>query len=77
MAKLPPETLEAIWTILKQLSQVIEDAKAAEFIIFERFGEIDSTIPYLTYLENVSGNVAIKSAKCSPSIKKPSWVPSG
>ena len=54
MAKLSPETLEVIWTILKQLSQVVEDAKAAEFIIFDRFGEIDSTIPYLTYLENVA-----------------------
>lgn len=54
MAKLPPETLEAIWTLLKQLSQVVEDAGEAEFTLFERFGETDSTLPYLTYLKNVA-----------------------
>jgi len=54
MAKLPPETLDAIWTLLKQLSQVVEDAGEAEFILFERFGETESILPYLNYLKNVA-----------------------
>jgi hypothetical protein len=54
MAKLSSETLEAIWTLLKQLSRIVEDAGDAEFSLFDRFGETDSTLPYLTYLKDVA-----------------------
>lgn len=58
MAKLPPETLETIWSLLKQLSKLVEDASEAEFVLFERFGETDTTISSLTYLKNVAQEAA-------------------
>lgn len=53
MAKLPTETLEIIWNLLKQLSQLVEDATETEYQLFEIFGETDSTIAYLEELKNV------------------------
>ncbi|HEY9812149.1 MAG TPA: hypothetical protein V6D31_01235 [Candidatus Sericytochromatia bacterium] len=60
MAKLPSETLESIWTLLRQLSQLVEDASEAEYVLFERFGETDSTLPYLTYLQNTAEEAAYR-----------------
>jgi hypothetical protein len=60
MAKLPPETLEAIWTLLKQLSHVVEDAGEAEFNLVDRFGETDSTLAYLDELKGVSLDAATR-----------------
>ena len=54
MAKLSSETIVSIWTLLRQLSQLVEDANQAEYVLFEHFGETDSTIPYLTYLQNTA-----------------------
>ncbi|AFZ15371.1 hypothetical protein Cri9333_4591 [Crinalium epipsammum PCC 9333] len=60
MAKLPSETLETIWTLLRHLSQLVEDATEAEYILFERFGETDATIPNLDDLKNLNQEAASK-----------------
>lgn len=65
MAKLPVETAETIWTLLRQLLNLVEDAGAAEFALFDRFGETDSTIPYLTYLKNAALEAATRYSQLS------------
>ena len=65
MAKLPNETLETIWSLLKQLSQVVEDASEAEFALFERFGETDSTIASLDEFKGVAIDAASRYSQLS------------
>jgi hypothetical protein len=65
MAKLPTETLETIWSLLKQLSQVVEDASEAEFALFELFGETDSTIASLDELKGVAIDAASRYSQLS------------
>ncbi|MCL1469871.1 hypothetical protein [Argonema antarcticum] len=60
MARLPSETRETIRNQLEQLMEIVEDASEAEFILFERFGEIDSTIENLTDLKTVGEEAAAR-----------------
>jgi hypothetical protein len=60
MAKLPSETLETIWTLVRQLSQLVEEASEAEYVLFERFGETDATISNLDDLKNLTEEAASK-----------------
>lgn len=53
MAKLPTETSETIWSVKQQLLDIINEATAAEFTLFELFGETDRTISYLNELKSV------------------------
>lgn len=39
MAKLPQETSETIWSLKRRLLDIVEEATAAEFNLFEGFGE--------------------------------------
>lgn len=54
MAKLPNDLSETIWTLKRQLADVITNSREAEFTIFERFGETQRTIIYLDELQNVA-----------------------
>jgi hypothetical protein len=54
MAKLPNNTSEIIWVLKRQLADVIENARATEFALFDRFGETDQTIAYLEDLQSVA-----------------------
>jgi hypothetical protein len=54
MAKLSNEVSETIWSLKRQLADVIENAKAAEFVLFDTFGENERTITYLTDLQSVA-----------------------
>ncbi|MCL1463879.1 hypothetical protein [Argonema galeatum] len=54
MAKLPDELNETIWSLKRQLLDIADRAKAAEFIVLERFGETDRTISYLDELQSVA-----------------------
>jgi hypothetical protein len=65
MAKLPVETAETIWTLLRQLLNLVEDAGAAEFALFDSFGETDSTIPYLEELQGISLDAASRYSQLS------------
>lgn len=65
MAKLPSETLETIWTLLKHLSKLVEDATEAEYVLFERFGETQDTIPSLEELKGVAIDAASRYSQLS------------
>jgi hypothetical protein len=54
MAKLPNEISETIWSLKRQLAEVIETAKATEFALFDTFGENERTDTYLTDLQSVA-----------------------
>jgi len=54
MAKLLDETLNTIFTLQRRLLELLDEAKAAELNLFERFGETEETIPELDQLQNVT-----------------------
>jgi hypothetical protein len=54
MAKLPTDISETIWKLKRQLADIIEEAKAAEFVLFQTFGETERTIVYLDDLQSVA-----------------------
>ena len=54
MAKLPNEVSETIWRLKRQLADVIENARTAEFALFNTFGETERTIVYLDDLQSVA-----------------------
>ena len=47
MVKLPNQTLTTIFYLQRRLVELIDQAKATEFDIFEQFGENDATLPEL------------------------------
>mgnify|MGYP006880102928 CR=1 FL=1 len=51
MAKLPNDIYETIWRLKRQLADVIENSRDAEFVILDRFGETERTIIYLDELQ--------------------------
>lgn len=53
MAKLPDETIQTIFNLQRRLLERIDEATATEAMIFERFGEVEETIPELEELQNV------------------------
>jgi hypothetical protein len=54
MAKLPNDISETIWGLKRRLADVIENARAAEFALFDRFGETERTNVYLDDLQSVA-----------------------
>jgi len=47
MVKLPDQTLTTIFYLQRRLVELIDEAKAVEFAIFEQFGENEATLPEL------------------------------
>jgi hypothetical protein len=58
MAKLPIETSKTLWTLKRQLLDIVDEATAAEFFLFERFGETDSTSVVLDELKDIAEQAA-------------------
>ncbi|WP_204101824.1 MULTISPECIES: hypothetical protein [Spirulina sp. CCY15215] len=58
MAKLPPDLLETLFNLLKQLSELVDEATTTEYLLFERFGETDETIGSLEELKGVALDAA-------------------
>lgn len=54
MAKLPEEATVTINSLKQQLLDILDNSTAVEFILFERFGETETTIPILEELKNVA-----------------------
>jgi len=52
--KLPTETTETIWSLKRRLLSVIDSATAAEFVLFDRFGETSETIIAMDELKSVA-----------------------
>jgi hypothetical protein len=65
MAKLSNETAEIFWLLKRQLLDIIDEATAAEFLLFERFGETDRTMSYLDELKSVSEQATARFARFS------------
>lgn len=54
MAKLPNDISETIWRLKRQLADVIDNARSAEFSLFDTFGETERTMVYLNELQSVA-----------------------
>jgi hypothetical protein len=54
MAKLPNDISEIIWRLKRQLADVIDNARTAEFSLFDTFGETERTMVYLDELQSVA-----------------------
>lgn len=54
MAKLPQETIANILNLQARLLAGIDEAKAAEFAIFEQYGETEGTTTVLEQLQNAA-----------------------
>ncbi|MFB2896349.1 hypothetical protein ACE1CI_25855 [Aerosakkonemataceae cyanobacterium BLCC-F50] len=52
MAKLPDQTLTTIFYLQQQLVELIDEAKATEFALFEQFGENEATLPELDQMQS-------------------------
>jgi hypothetical protein len=65
MAKLPNDTAEIIWSLQRQLSELIESARHAEFVLFSEFGETEETIVFLNELQSVAEQSTDKFAQFS------------
>ena len=55
MAKLSPETLTRIFSLLRQIAEEIEIAGATEWILFETYGENPRTINELVVKQKSVG----------------------
>lgn len=58
MAKLPEQTTVTINSLKQQLLDIVDDATAVEFVLFERFGETSRTISVLEQLKSVAEETA-------------------
>ncbi len=54
MAKFPEETIELIWQLKRQSLEIVDEATAVEFRLFELFGETEETISHLEEMKNVA-----------------------
>ncbi len=52
MAKLSPQVLTAIFSLQRQLIELIAETKVTEFSLFERYGETEETLPELEQIQN-------------------------
>jgi hypothetical protein len=58
MAKLPIEESEIVWTLKRQLLEIINTATAAEETLFSNHGETELTVAVLDELKRVSDTAA-------------------
>lgn len=65
MAKLPVETTENLWHLKRRLLDIVDEATAAEFFLFESFGETDSTIMVLDELKDIAEQAASRFSQLS------------
>jgi hypothetical protein len=78
MAKLPIEESEVIWTLKRQLLEIINTATAAEETLFSNHGETELTVAVLDELKRVSeratpwfsrlSNLQVRIAESQPDI---------
>ncbi len=52
MAKLPDQSLASIFYLQRRLVELINEAKATEFQLFEQFGENEATLPELDQMQS-------------------------
>ena len=76
MAKLPKETTVTINSLKQQSLEIVERATAAEFTLFQFFGETEQTITFLSDLKTVAedartsfsrlSNLQLRTAEAQP-----------
>ena len=54
MAKLPPERRAIIWDFKQRLLDIVDEAKATELDLLERFGETERTLGALEQLTEIA-----------------------
>lgn len=59
MAKLPDSLLATIFELLQQLAVGIEEAAAAEWVLYEQYGENSDTIEELEELQNARERLVV------------------
>ncbi|MDY6807306.1 MAG: hypothetical protein SXA11_26315 [Cyanobacteriota bacterium] len=59
MAKLPEETLSTIFSLMRQLAEGIEEASAAEWQLFEQYGETSETLGELEELQSARERLTV------------------
>jgi hypothetical protein len=59
MAKLPDSLLSTIFELLQQLAVGIEEAAAAEWVLYEQYGENSDTIEELEELQNARERLVV------------------
>jgi hypothetical protein len=78
MAKLPEDVSGLIWSLKRDLLEILEEAVESEYRLFENYGETDRTIIVLEELKNVAdrakdwfsrlSNAQIRIAEAQPSV---------
>lgn len=53
MVKLPDDILSTIFTLQRRLVELLNETTATEYILMQRFGETEATLPELESLDNV------------------------
>jgi hypothetical protein len=65
MAKLFSDTLTTIFTLQQRLIELIDEAAATEFQLFEQFGEMEATITELEEAQNARERLTLSYSKLS------------
>jgi hypothetical protein len=65
MAKLRSDTTEVINRLKQESLEIVDEATALEFKIFERFGESEQTLSYMDEMKNVSEEAIAAFSKLS------------
>lgn len=78
MAKLPAETTETVWSLKRQLLDIVDEATAAEVVLFSRYGETNETTVALDELKSIAeqatsrfsqlSNLQLRIAESQPSV---------
>ena len=54
MAKVPENISETIWLLKRQSLDIVQQATEIEYILFDLFGETESTFAYLDEMKNIA-----------------------
>jgi hypothetical protein len=65
MAKLSRETRQTLWRLKDQLLDLVDEARASEFSLFERFGERKETMTVLDELKDIAEQAASRFSQLS------------
>jgi len=65
MAKIAPEIQEIIWELTQRLLEIVDEAKAVEYNLLERFGETDRTIVALDQLTEITAQATARFSQLS------------
>jgi TPP-dependent indolepyruvate ferredoxin oxidoreductase alpha subunit len=65
MAKFSSEARQTLWRLKDQLLDLIDEAKALELLLFERFGETNETIIVLDELKDIAEQAASRFSQLS------------